>query len=384
MRDSVLITGARAPVAQDLARAMRGAGYDVHLADSVPAFAARYMRPRYHVHRLPPPRQAFAEFRRAMLALIEQTGAAHIIPTCEEVFWLAEAARLDGYAERVFAPPLPLLRTLHSKADFPAFAASLGIEVPETRVLSAPITANDGPAPLSQWVLKPEFSRFATHSLVGPSVSDLDRVRPTPTARWVVQERLRGAEICSYAAVHRGVVTAFAAYRPRWRQGQAAAFLFEAVDSAPLRQITETIAAATGMSGHLSFDAIVTDDGRTMPIECNPRAVSGLHLFDASADLAHAVATGTVCAEPPAGRLRHLGPAMAFLGLPTALRQGRVRELRADWRQSRDVIRRGDGGLVTLGCIADAAAFAVQAVRAARSPAGATTADIEWDGEAMA
>ena len=37
----LILTGARAPVTLDLARACRAAGYDVHLADCVAAFAAR-------------------------------------------------------------------------------------------------------------------------------------------------------------------------------------------------------------------------------------------------------------------------------------------------------------------------------------------------------
>src|SRR5688572_17054720 len=105
----ILISGARAPVAQDLARACRAAGMDVHLADSVTPFAARALRPRFPIHRLPPPRQAFADFRKRLLALIDEIAPDLLVPTCEEVFWLAEAARRDGYADRLFAPPPDLL-----------------------------------------------------------------------------------------------------------------------------------------------------------------------------------------------------------------------------------------------------------------------------------
>ncbi len=383
MKRVVIITGARAPVAQDLARAARAAGHEVHLADSAPAFAARALRPRFAVHRLPPPRQAFADFRTSMVDLIGRIGAARIIPTCEEVFWLSEAARLDGYADMVFAPPVAILRRLHSKSEFPAYAASLGLDVPETRVLSGPVDPAALFAPPERLVFKPEFSRFATRTLIGPRARALGGVGPTPQARWVAQERVRGEEICSWAAVHRGRVTAFAAYRPRWRHGQAAAYQIEAISSPALRRITERIAAATGMNGHLSFDAIVAEDGRTLPIECNPRAVSGLHLFDASASLAQAVLDDQPCPEPQPGRLRHMGPAMIFLGIPAALRRGKIAALLADWRRSRDVIDRHGVGLVSLACLVDAAGFTVNALRAAQSPAAATTSDIEWDGEVM-
>jgi len=376
----VLITGARAPVAQDLARAYRAAGYRVHLADSAPSHAARALRPAFAVHRLPPLRHDFAAFRTAMRGLIDTTAATHVLPTCEEVFWLAEAAARDGWSDRLIAPPLPLLRTLHSKWDFNRFAADLGIAVPATHLIDHPVTPEALPFALADCVLKPEFSRFATHTRIAPTPRQLARIRPGPDHRWVVQRRLRGEEVCSWAMLDRGQVTAFAAYRPRWRQGRAAAFQIEAIAAPEVRAITQVIGAATGMTGHLSLDLIRDAAGVPHPIECNPRAVSGLHLFDASADFARAVVEGIPCDEPPAGTLRHMGPAMALLGVPAALANGRFNALRADWRASRDVIDREGDPRLTLACLADAAGFAAHALRARRSPSGATTADIEWDG----
>lgn len=383
MTDTVLITGARAPVAQDLARACRASGYGVHLADSAPSHAARALRPRFPVHRLPPPRRDFGAFRRAMRDLIDAVRPDRIIPTCEEVFWLAGAARRDGYADRLFAPDIEQLRRLHSKVEFPAFAAGLGIAAPETWILEDPAEAAGLSLPLSELVLKPEFSRFGTFARVGPTPREIARLRSAPACRWVAQRRIRGEEYCSWATLHDGRVTAFAAYRPRRRHAGGAAFMIEAAASPAIRRISERIGAATGMTGHLSFDIIIDAAGVPWPIECNPRAVSGLHLFDARADLGRAVVAGAPCAEPVAGTLRHMGPAMILLGLPAALGKGRVGAWAKDRRASRDVIDREGHVAVTLGCLADAAGFAVQALRSARSPAGATTADIEWDGEAM-
>lgn len=383
MTRTILITGARAPVAQDLARACRAAGYHVHLADSAPAYAAGALRPAFPLHRLPPPRQAFGPFRQAIRRLIEEIEPDRIIPTCEEVFWLSEAAHRDGYADRLFAPDLDLLRVLHSKAEFPRFASSLGIAVPETTVVDDAADVERLPHPLPELVLKPEYSRFGVHTLVGPSRRRISRISSSPACRWVAQRRVRGEEYCSWAALHEGKVSAFAAYRPRWRSGRAAAFMLEAVTLPVVREITARIGAATGMTGHLSLDVIVDADGGVWPIECNPRAVSGLHLLDAGPNLARAVVEGATCDEPRAGTLRHMGLAMALLGLPSALGTGRLGALTADWDRSRDVIDREGDRRVVLGCLVDALGFTLQAVRSARSPAGATTADIEWDGEAM-
>ena len=378
---TVLVTGARAPVAQDLARALRAAGAAVHLADSVMPWGARALRPRFPVHRLPPPRQAFAAFRDRMRALIAEIGAELIVPTCEEVFWLAEAARRDGYADRLFAPPPALLREFHSKALFPSLARTLGLDAPETHLLASLDDLHKVAMPPEALVLKPEFSRFGTHVLVAPGAEARDRVVPRDDRRWVAQRRIVGHEVCSWAAVRAGRVTAFAAYRPRWRHGRAAAYQFEAIDDPAVRDVTDCVAEATRMTGHLSFDIIIDGTGRAWPIECNPRAVSGLHLFDAGAALGRAILHGEVVASPPPGRLRHMAPAMLLLGGPAALGRRRLGALVRDWRAGRDVIGRRGDRLPMIGCLADAARFAVTALRAGSAPAAGTTADIEWDGE---
>lgn len=380
---TLIVTGARAPVAQDLARALRAAGHAVHLADSVTPWAAKLLRPRFPVHRLPPPRSDFAGFRAAMLRLIETAGATQVIPTCEEVFWLAEAAARDGWADRLFAPTPDMLRMLHSKAEFAALATRLGLDAPETHLCASPDELAAVPIPPEELVLKPEYSRFGTHVHIAPTQRDIAEIAPTPQRRWLAQRRMRGQELCTWAAAHAGRVTAFAAYRPRWRHGRAAAFQFEAVDAPAARHVTDTIASATGLTGHLAFDIILDEAGHAHPIECNPRAVSGLHLFDASLELGHAVAGdgAAACVTPPPGRLRHLAPAMALLGIPAAIGAGRLGALIADWRAGSDAIGRPGDRLATIGCLADAARFSLNAMLAGRTPSTGTTADIEWDGQ---
>lgn len=379
----VLVFGARAPVALDLARAFRRAGVEVHLADSVTPWAALCSRPRFPVHELPPPRHSFAEFRRSLARLMDGLAIDLVVPTCEEVFWIAGAAARDGYAARVFAPPLEVLRRLHSKIDFVALAHTLGLPVPESWPLHGRDDVARLPVPSSDLVFKPEFSRFATRTLIRPDPARLAALAPTPTHRWTAQRFIAGQELCCWSAVRAGEVVALAAYRPRWRHGRAAAFGLEAIDAPAVTEVVRRVARATGMTGHLSFDMIETADGTVVPIECNPRAVSGLHLFDADPAIARAVLGEGPVASPPPGRLRHLAPALLMLGLPQALRHGRMGALLRDWRAGRDVIGRPGDRWPALGAMLDAARFAVTAVQQRRSAAAATTVDIEWDGEPM-
>src|SRR6202000_865612 len=118
-----------------------------------------------------------------------------------------------------------------------------------------------------------------------------------------------------------------------------------------VEQIAERIAAATGMTGHLGMDLIVSRS-QVLPIECNPRAVSGLHLFDADLELAHAM-LGEGAISPPPGRLRYLAPAMLLMGVPQALYRGRAITFMRDWKRGADVIGREGDWPVQLGVLLD-------------------------------
>lgn len=364
MNRTVLITGARAPVAVDLGRSFAAAGYAVHFADSVPCAAAAMSRVGI-VHRLPAPARQFTAFATALARLVERIDPIAIVPTCEEVFYVAAAG-----CDRALAPPLPVLRKLHSKIDFAAHARSLGIAAPDTwRVTGADAL----PLPSEQLVFKPEFSRFATHTLIRPDARRLSR---QPLDGWAAQRFVEGEEFCLWSFARDGRIVAAAAYRPVWRHGHAAAYAFETFDCPDAVAIAQTIAEADGITGHLSFDLIRTADGRVVPIECNPRAVSGLHLFDAQAELARAMLGEIERAQPVEG-LRYLGPAMLLLGTAS----GKWRLLARDWRRGRDAVGRPGDRIPALGALVDATRFAVHGLIARRTPSAATTSDIEWNGE---
>lgn len=375
----VLVTGARAPVTLDLARAFRAAGCDVTLADSVRPFAAMLARPRFRIELVPPPRHAFAAFRARLRALADSVDA--VVPTCEEVFWLAAAAERDRWSEKLFAPSSAMLRTLHSKAEFPTFACRAGVDAPRT-IAIASVGEIDGVdiAPTER-VLKPEFSRFGTHTLIAPSPSAVRALRIPPTRRWVVQERVVGDELCVWSVVRGGTLTACVVYRPVLRHRRAASYAFESVDAPAVVEMARRIGAAVGGDGQLSYDVIVTRDRRVVPLECNPRAVSGLHLADATPALADAIlGRGALPAVPP-GTVRYLAPAMAILGLPNVALGASFDALRSVWRAGNDAVGRPGDRLPVAGVLLDAARFAFTGIQQRRSASEQTTADIEWDGE---
>lgn len=372
---TVLITGARAPVAVDLARSFAAAGYEVHLADSVTGWAARLSRAVTATHRVPPPRTDFQGFAGALHGLVAELDPVAVIPTCEEIFYLAAA----GLGARALAPPLPALRALHSKVAFAGHARKLGIVAPDTWRIEARAELDALPVAAEDLVLKPEFSRFATEALIRPTRAQLAAIECTAGRPWAAQRFVAGEELCLWSFARAGQLVASAVYRPIWRHGSAAAYAFETVECPAAIEIARVIAAADRLTGHLSFDLILTPHGAVVPIECNPRAVSGLHLFDARPELARAM-LGEGEAHAIAG-VRYLGPAMLLLGLPSAIGQGRLGELARDVGRGRDAIGRPGDRRPLLGAILDAARFAARA--SGQGAAAATTADIEWNGEAI-
>lgn len=373
---TVLIMGARAPIALDMARSFARAGHTPHLADTMRPWGVRLSRtPREQQHRLASPRFAFPAFSRGLADLVTRLNPRLIVPMCEEVFYVAEAAVQQDFTDRVFAPSPEVLRRLHSKVEFATLARDCGVPAPETvRVVSMEQLAafRDRAADL---VFKPEFSRFASRAMIRPAAQGLDRLRPSPTTPWAVQEYVGGEEVCIWSAARAGEIAAFCAYRPRWRLGRAASFYFETDRDPALLRMAQSIARATCATGQLSFDVIRKPDGSVTPIECNPRGVSGLHLFDSSPRLAEALlgATGT---ETPSTDARHLGPAMWLLGAPQALAQGRIGMFLDDLSRSRDALAGG-----APGALLDAARFAMLGVSRGRSASGQSTDDIEWNGE---
>lgn len=380
MTRTILITGARAPAALEWARAFRTHGIAPHLADSQRARLARWSNAPVRVHRHAPPRQDVAGFRRDMLALVAQLDPVAIIPTCEEVYHLAMLADQGQLGDRLFAPPLAVLRQLHDKHGFARHAADISLDVPDTHLLTddaalAPFRADTDP-----WVFKRCFSRFGAQTLVRPDATSLATVKPTAAEPWIAQRRIRGTELCFHAVARAGMVRAFAAYQGQWRLAGGASYAFAPVApdlATRLQAQAERIAASLSITGQFGCDAIVDADGRPWLIECNPRATSGIHLCAQAA-------VATVLDLPPpeeSAGPRHNLPMLICHGLARALRHGRLPAWRHTFSSGQDVLSAPGDRLPLAGALIDTLGFALHAGLHRLSLAQATTRDIEWNGE---
>lgn len=100
-----------------------------------------------------------------LAGLTEELNINCLIPTCEEIFYIAAGLEhITGC--RVLAPCREILARLHHKGEFIDWVRSLGFAVPETTLIisaaewhrTQEIAAADG----KQQVYKPAFSRFAS------------------------------------------------------------------------------------------------------------------------------------------------------------------------------------------------------------------------------
>lgn len=376
---TILVTGARAPVALHLARLLSGAGHRVLMADSLPSPMAAASRVHLGFHLLPPPRYEPEAFARALHHLIAEEAVDLVLPSCEEVFHLALLWQRDPPSARLIAPEQGLLAEVHDKYCFILRCQSLGLEVPQTWLLSSREDLRALAPKARDLVLKPVWSRFAAEVLIRPEPRALEAVLPSKTRPWVAQEYLPGEEICAYALAHQGQVTALSLYRGLYRAGKGASVAFARVQDPAAADFVTRFVRGTGWNGQISFDLMRMEGGRVLPLECNPRATSGVHFFRDPPGFSAAL-LGEAETKPDVSTPQGVRLALWLYGLPAALRRGEMAKFRQALREVQDVLEwPGDPG-PKRAQFATLRAMAARAMRQRISLQKASTHDIEWNG----
>lgn len=377
---TVLVTGARAPVALHLARLFDTAGWRVVLADVPARPLARSSRACAAYGRFPSPRFQPDAFADAIETLVERQEPSLVIPTCEEVFYLAGVWARRRLRPELFAPGPDLLRTVHNKYDFIVLCETFGLSAPRTRLLTNVDDLAAAAAQARDLVFKPVWSRFASRTLVAPSQRQLRRIRPTAAMPWVAQERLSGTEISAYAIARGGRLLGLSLYRSLYRAGAGAGICFEPVTDAAARDFVETFVGKTGWTGQVSFDLMRLEDGTVRPMECNPRATSGIHFFAQAERFVEVLSTGDGEAIPDVTAPQSAHLAMWVYGLPAALRSGRPGRFLGDLKRSGELLGTADDPAPGRAQWRVFAGITMKALLRRISLQEAATRDIEWNG----
>jgi len=277
---TVLLTGGRSAVALQFARMLWRAGHEVLVAESVGWQLCRVSRAVRRSFLVPSVRFNPDGYVEALARIIEMHDVSLVIPTCEETYTIAMNRSLLGPGCELLAPDARTLLRLHSKWQFVEEARCLGLAVPASRCVTTPAEARDAISQFGDAVLKPEFSRFGTETVIRPdSAIKLERLGITPARRWVVQEHVDGRHLCTYSLCRKGRIVAHVAYPARFRAAGGVPLHMAAMEHDASRQWIGVLAAELALTGQIALDFIERPSGEALAIECNPRATSGLHLF---------------------------------------------------------------------------------------------------------
>ncbi|MEP7358972.1 MAG: carbamoylphosphate synthase large subunit [Anaerolineales bacterium] len=382
---NILLTGGRAPAALELARLFRAAGHTVFMAESVRWPLAWPSRAVRRNHRVPAPNADPAGYIRALLNIVRRERIDLLVPTCEELFYVARGHAALSAECVVLAEPLERLRPLHNKWLFAQKAAGYGLPVPATTLLTSPADlraamGSDG----REMVLKPVYSRFAARTLVRPSAREAAHVIPSAAEPWVAQDFITGWQICTYSLARAGRVLAHTAYPAELTAGQGAALVFRHIEHPAACEWVRAFVARENFNGQIAFDFIETGSGELFALECNPRATSGVHLLAANPRFAGAFfdSPPELVTPPCAGRPAMLAAAMLLVALPAVRSFTALRAWARAFAAARDVVFRLDDPAPALLQWVGLANFLWWAARRHVSAVQASTLDIEWNGAA--
>ncbi len=378
----VLILGARSPTSLEWVHAFFACGWQITLADSLSFPFSRYSNCVEHYLRLPPPKQSFKAWQKKLVHYVKAHQIDWVIPTCEEAFYLSAAKNEFPETCHIFTSDIALMAQLHHKGKFAELTQGWCIAAPETIILSRQteldLFAQDHN--LTEWVLKPAYSRFSTRTLIRPEIVQLKNIFPTEALPWVAQKYIPGKEYCSYSIFNQGTLIAHSCYHSRYRIGQGAGIYFESELSPEITRFIQDFGVKTACHGQVGFDFMCDQSGQFYVLECNPRATSGIHLF--SENMPQLIQKLTESGEKTSPLLALDKSRMVALAMLSHLldRKGWQKKFWPDFFHARDVIWRKGDLKPFCGQVLNVSELLLRAIKYHSNILAVTTRDIEWDG----
>ena len=378
---NILLTGGRAPATLELARAFHKAGHTVFMAESLRGHLSQPSNAIKTSFIVPAPRQEKEAFLVALEKIITENKIDLLIPTCEEVFYVAMGR--EQFSCAVFVEPIMKLNTIHNKWAFVVNAVEQGLSVPETMLINNMDDMLHAYAHWMEIVLKPAYSRFAARTLIRPPLKHASSTLTfSPKFPWVAQGHIKGQEICTYSIVHNGHVTAHTAYSSTFTAGQGAAIAFRHIHHSAIFEWVKKFVKNNHFTGQIAFDFMETPDGQIYALECNPRATSGVHLLASHPQFIDAFLNPQLkCITPDNNHSYMLSTAMLIYGLPAAIKKRQFGNWLKTFFTSSDAILDFKDPLPFLLQFRSIFSYLKIARKQGISPLEASTFDIEWNGE---
>jgi glutathione synthase/RimK-type ligase-like ATP-grasp enzyme len=306
-RRRILLTNGRFPVALDLARQLRKVGHKVFTVDPMRFNITKFSKSVDKCFKVVAPHVDAAEYVAGVTRVAFLLKIDLIIPMHEEIFFLAQS---DVLKPLLFAPSYHTLLGLHNKFYFYQLVTKAGLSAPPSVLCTSMEDVMKLDLANKEYALKPVFGRALSgihHLKPGKPVPEIDFKNSVP---YIAQEWIYGKQLCSYAVARNGEIKASAIYPVIDTIDGSSCVYFQSIEHQRIREFMEAIARAYNITGQIAFDFIDTPEA-LYTIECNPRATSGIHLFNKTPLLAEAF-TNPLCPyyKAPLGKKMQMIPGM--------------------------------------------------------------------------
>jgi biotin carboxylase len=380
------VTGGRSPVALHLLRMLHENGNSVYSAESEPYHLSKKSNVIKQSFIVPKPNDNHTKYIESLISICKTHSIDLIIPTCEELFHIAKAKEeFEQYHISVFCDDLDKLRLLHNKFDFIHYLKEHGYLYPETHEFTSLDSLKKYLTSSSQkkLVLKAVYSRFASGVYFVNPQQALPAIQVSGENPWILQEYIDGTQYCSYSIAIEGELLAHTCYPTVYTAGLGANVYFKHEIEPKIEEFVERLVKELNFTGQIAFDFMRDKKGDFYPIECNPRATSGLHLFDGKKEFCSVFSKGESQERvvPTEDKAFKLGLPMLMYGLSEGFLFRNPGSFINDFIHSKDTIYSSKDKMPYLYQAVIFFVMIARKIKSGKALTELTTTDIEWSGK---
>ena len=383
-KKNILLTGGRAPVTLHLARLFAKAGHTVFVAESMKQHICLFSNTVKKNFIVSSPRFNKDEYIRALINIIQKENIDLLIPTCEEVFYISEKIdELSDYC-KVFTDKSYKLTDLHNKHQFITDIENSKIKAPETRLINSQEELNRQLtfAEFQKAVIKPVYSRFSAKiKIISESDKNIPNIDISEKNPWILQEFIEGSQFCTYSIVQNGKITAHTTYPTTFTAGIGSSIAFKNKDYPEVFTWISEYVKKINYTGQIAFDFIQTPGKEVYVIECNPRATSGIHLFDETNLTRAFLENSEKIITPGKSAKAVIFLAMLTYGLASVNSFGKLISWMKTFFSSKDIVFKMSDPLPFIHQFYILAGLGFIALKNKIKITEVSTMDIEWNGE---
>ena len=282
---TVLITGGKMSKALQLARLLHKSGHKIILAETKKYWASghAYSKAVSSYKLLPEQSHGYREYSDTIAKIVEDESVDCIIPVASPT-----AVYFDAKLKNDISPSCEIfhfkdteLSMLDDKFSLCRAAKKIGLTAPDVYKIShlkdfekIKINGKDARYILKSVAYDPiERLRRPILPFSGQD-SYLKSLNISSERPWVLQEFIPGQEFCTHSTVREGKILLHCCCASSDFQ-----LRYHHVEHPAILDWVEKFVSRYNLTGQISFDFIVKNNGDVMPIECNPRTHSAITCF---------------------------------------------------------------------------------------------------------